>query len=99
MRPTCNKPCGGCELVVDEVDINIHAIACCSSAHNSADAHCGTTAASNDATEVAFTNANFQQHFVAIGASFNNNRIWVVNDGTHDMVEHCRSNRCWNEIC
>jgi len=66
MRPTCNRPCGGCELVVDEVDINIHAIACCSSAHNGADAHCGTTAASDDATEVAFTNANFQQHFVAV---------------------------------
>jgi len=85
MRPTCSKPVG--------------AVTNCGCAHNCANAHCGATATADNAAQVAFANANFEQNFVAIRKTFNLDGLWVVDDGTNDVIEHGGCYRSRNEIC
>jgi hypothetical protein len=66
--------------VVDEVDIDIHAIACCGCTNNRANAHCSAATTTNDATKVAFTNANFKNDFVSVSYAFDAYCVWVVNN-------------------
>src|SRR3954451_3550287 len=79
---------------VDEVDVDLGAVAGGGSAHDRANALCSAASAADDATEVARTDGDFQPDATLRLAGGDGHGFGIVHDGLDHMHEHGRGRGC-----
>lgn len=77
----------GDELFVDEIDVDLDAIAHGGRTNHRADTHCGATTTADDTAEIAGADANFEKNAtIATFGVRDIDRIGIVDDAANDVL-------------